>query len=95
MRAEVHWTIHPALLERLKARADADGRKVSAVVEQACAEYLAIPLANRDLPEQPCELCPNCKTGVLRLGICPACNWRRNPEARDRIDRPRRRAPVN
>lgn len=87
IRVCVNWTLHPELVKRLQAQAQTEltprgkRRSISSIVEQALAEYLAVPLANPDLPEQPLELCPRCEQGILREGICRLCNYRR-PRAR-------------
>lgn len=96
IRISVNWTLHPELVKALQRRAQSERtpmgkrRSISSIVEQALAEYLAIPLANEQLPQAPLELCPTCEQGVLRDGICRICNWRRNdPRPPHRRPRPR------
>lgn len=73
-----HWHLHPGLYDRLVKYAEKEDRTLTAIVEQALAEYLAVPLANRDLPEQPVELCPKCERTLIRQGRCRHCGWRRH-----------------
>ena len=90
IRVTVNWTLHPQLIKRLQYQADHEltprgkRRSISSIVEQALAEYLAIPLANPELPEQPLELCPQCEKGILREGACRLCNYHRYPRGRDK-----------
>jgi len=75
--------IDNGLYLRLREQALTEGRSMTSIVEQALAEYLAIPLANPDLPEQPVELCPSCEKGVLWRRRCSVCGWRRvDPRAK-------------
>jgi HAMP domain-containing protein len=83
--------INAPLIERLNARARMDARKPSALIEQALAEFLNVPLASRDLPRQPVELCPSCQRGVLNNDRCNECSWHRDPR---RSYRPSVRARV-
>ena len=81
MKRDLSLWINAALIERLDARARLDGRHRINLIEQALAEFLSVPLANRELPEQPVELCGNCQHAVLNYGRCPECKWRRDPRA--------------
>jgi hypothetical protein len=76
-KQRVSWDLHPVLIEAVRLRAVEEGRSITSVVEQALAEHLHIPLANRDLPEQRVELCPACEKGVIWDGRCAVCNWHR------------------
>ena len=73
--------MNAGLLERLEDARRKEGRPKNALIEQALAEYLNVPLANRELPEQAVELCPACQQGVLNDGRCRGCRWRRDPRA--------------
>lgn len=76
--------LNSGLLDRLNAERFSQGRTQNAIVEQALAEYLNVPLADRDLPEQPVELCAACERAVLNNGRCRECGWHRDPRrARD------------
>jgi hypothetical protein len=79
-RVASFW-VNAALVDRLEEQSRKDGRARNSIVEQALAEYLNVPLADRDLPEQAVELCPNCLQGVLNEGRCRECRWRRDPRA--------------
>jgi hypothetical protein len=81
--------LHAGLLDRLERIAEEQGRPPRKVVEHALANYLAVPLAHRDLPEQPCEMCPACERGVLRNGACRECGWHREPRPWHRRTRAR------
>ena len=78
-KPKVSWNIHAGLLARLRDTAKYEQRSLIGVLEQALAKHLAVPLANPDLPEQACELCPACERGVLSHGRCAECNWHRYP----------------
>jgi hypothetical protein len=80
-KRKIHWRVNDALLNRLEAKARTEDRHQIALIEQALAEYLNVPLANRELPEQPVEVCANCRQGVLHEGRCAECRWRRDPRA--------------
>lgn len=92
---KVFWHLHTGLLDRLERVAEEQGRAPRKVVEQALAEYLNVPLAYRDLPEAPVEMCPACERTVLDDGVCRGCGWRRVPERpwrqRTRARDPKRR----
>lgn len=81
MKRSITWAVNDALLDRLRRERRTTGRREISIVEQALAEYLNVPLANRDLPEQPVEICPQCQRGVLHYGRCAECRWRRDPRA--------------
>lgn len=74
---KVFWHLHAGLLDRLEQVAEEQGRAPRKVVEHALANYLAVPLAYRERPEQPCEMCPVCERGVLHNGGCRECGWHR------------------
>ena len=80
-KRRVSWCVHSGLLERLEDARRKEDRPKNALIEQALAEYLNVPLANRELPEQPVEVCPACQRGVLNYGRCRECRWRRDPRA--------------
>ena len=83
------WWLHSGLLDRLERVAEEQGRAPRKVVEDALARHLAVPLANRELPEQPVEMCPACERGVLHDGACRECNWHREPRPWHRRTRAR------
>ena len=86
---KVFWHLHAGLLDRLERVAEEQGRAPRKVVEHALAKYLAVPLANRELPEQPVEMCPACERGVLHDGACRECGWHREPRPWHRRTRAR------
>jgi hypothetical protein len=76
-KQKVAWRLNAALLDRLEQQAEKEGRRLTMIIEQALAEYLNVPLANRKLPEQAVELCAHCERGVLNEGRCGNCGWHR------------------
>ena len=76
-KQRITFRINTALIDRLNERRYREGRSQNALIEQALAEFLNVPLANRDLPEQPVEICANCQRGVLNEGRCGDCGWHR------------------
>lgn len=80
MKRSLTLWINTPLIERLDSRARLDGRNRINLIEQALAEYLNVPLADRDLPAQPVELCPACQRALIDdNGRCQACRWHRDP----------------
>lgn len=77
MKTKIAWRINTALLARLNRACRTEHRRHISIIEQALAEYLNVPVANRDLPQQPVELCGNCERGVLNEGRCGDCGWHR------------------
>lgn len=77
MKRHISLWLNVGLLDRLEQRRRSEGRRQMAIVEQALAEYLNVPLANRNLPEASVELCANCERGVLNEGRCADCGWHR------------------
>lgn len=75
----VRWTLHPRLFEQIKERAEREQRSINSLVEQALAEFMHVPLAFPELPEQPVELCPQCEQAVLHHRRCNRCGWHRDP----------------
>ena len=65
------------LAERVKEYADEQGRTTTSIVEQALAEFLAVPISVVGTPAGPLELCYICERGVLFHGRCPHCTWKR------------------
>ena len=86
---KVHWYLHAGLLDRLERVAEEQGRAPRRVVEDALAQYLYVPLANPELPEQPVELCPACERGILHDHACRECGWHRDPRPWHRRTRAR------
>jgi hypothetical protein len=78
---QIRWCLHDGLIARLDERAAREGRNRKLLVEQALAEYLDVPLAHPDLPEQPVEMCPECERGIIHDGRCLNCRWWRRPRA--------------
>ena len=87
-KRRITFKLNAALIDRLNEERHREGRSQNAIVEQALAEFLNVPLANRDLPERPVELCPRCEQGVLNEGHCAGCNWRREERPGWRKNRP-------
>ena len=91
-RATVNLSLHPELHRRLQREAATTTtplgkqRTMTAIIEQALAEYLAVPIANLEIEEAPLELCPACERGLLWGRHCYECGW-----IRKRKDK---RAPV-
>ena len=88
-KRKIAWRLNSALLDRLDERCRKENRRQISIIEQALAEYLNVPLANRELPEQPVEICGNCEKGVLDDRLrCADCGWhrltRQDQWARDR-----------
>ena len=80
MKRPATWRVHEGLLDRLALQARTSHRTPTSIVEQALAEYLSVPLASRDLPAQPVELCPHCHRGLITdTGRCLQCRWHRDP----------------
>jgi len=75
----IRWRMHDGLMARLDQRAAGEGRTRMQLVEQALAEFLDVPLAHPELPEQPVELCPECEAGIMHDGKCGNCGWWRRP----------------
>jgi hypothetical protein len=69
--------LHPELSRRVEDIAVLEERTVTSVVEQVLAEYLYVPVADPTFPEAPVEICHECRRGVVWLGRCPLCHWRR------------------
>lgn len=65
--------MHPELLKRAESRAILEDRTVVSVIEQALAEFLAIPVLDTKLPQGPVELCQRCERGVMWKDKCPVC----------------------
>lgn len=76
---QIRWCLHAGLVQRLDQRAASEGRARKLLVEQALAEYLSVPLADVNLPEQNCELCPECERGLIHDGRCLNCGWWKRP----------------
>lgn len=80
-KRRISHMLHEGLNDRLNAERVKQDRTLVSIIEQALAEYLNVPLADRELPEQAVELCPRCERGVLNNGRCAECRWRRDPRA--------------
>ena len=90
-KRKIAWRLNSDLLDRLEALSHKDNVRQIILIEQALAEFLNIPLADRRLPEQPLELCASCERGVMNEGRCGNCGWhrltRQEQWAKERADR--------
>jgi hypothetical protein len=89
VKARLGFEIHRGLRERLREYAEQTGRSQTSLIEQALAEFLNVPLANRELAKQAVEICPRCERGVMHDNRCRLCNWRRIDPREQRGERAR------
>lgn len=90
-KRKIAWRLNGDLLDRLEALSRKDNVRQIILIEQALAEFLNIPLADRRLPQQTLELCAQCERGVMNEGRCGHCGWhrltRQEQWAKERADR--------
>ena len=53
MKTKIAWRLNTALLDRLDRVCQSENRRHISIIEQALAEYLNVPVANRALPPRP------------------------------------------